>query len=317
MRRQFAVTGLAVGQRVTLKVQALYGSAVSPASAAVTGTAAATNLLVTAFGRPLAGRAVSGGASVGVDQPLTFTTYEPGLVHSSPPAFSPNRQYMAVSVQNGANGYPYQLVVRRTDGAGSPRFLTNDAGGGYSPAVSRDGKWIAFSRKASDGYFHLFRVPWAGGSLTMIPNSKSLDEPTWAPDGKSVWASRRDGTGFGIVRLTLGGTRTTVGGSLKNESPVVSPDGTSVAFLTRSSSGTNSSLKLLTVSSGSIRTLVSSLGGVGWRPSWTPNSAQIYWVVTSSTTSTTYLKRISRTGSGYGSLPSLGTTARYVVYEQW
>jgi Tol biopolymer transport system component len=96
----------------------------------------------------------------------------------------------------------------------------------------------------------------------------------------------------------------------------VSPDGKTVAFFTRSTTNV-SSLKVLTVSTGSIRTLVANTGGAALRASWTPDSTSIYWTVLSQTSSATYLKRIARSGSGYTTLPSLGSRARWVLYEKW
>jgi hypothetical protein len=315
----FPVTGLAPGQKATIRVRALYGSTYGPVSSAATATATSASLMFVRgdYGlRPgaLFGRGLTGGRVVPLDQPRTWS-YMYGVFHSSPPAFSPNRQYVVCSAQNGAAGYPYQLFVRRTDGSGNPRFITSGASSAYSPAVSPDGKWVAFTRAASDGHAHLYRVPWTGGAPTLIPNSKDLDEPSWSRDGKSLYASRIAPATRAVVRLTLGGSRTTIGSGL-NESPVVSPDGKSVAFYTRSTSNV-SALKVLTVSTGAIKTIVSSTGGWATRPSWTPTSSTIYFTVTSSTTGAALLRRVSRTGSGLTSLAGLGVGAHYVLYEQW
>ncbi|MDQ1687815.1 MAG: hypothetical protein QOK42_790, partial [Frankiaceae bacterium] len=311
----FPATGLTPGQRITLKVQALYGTQVGPA-VSVSGTATSSSLLVVRSDGRLYGRGVTGGSSVSVDQPHTFS-YEWLLGHSSPPAFSPDRHYMVCSVYNGAAGYPYQLVVRRTDGAGSPRIMTTGANDDVSPAVSHDGKWVVFTRfTRSTGQYHLYKVPWSGGTPTLIPNSRDLDEPAWSADGKSLFATNIATEAWGLYRLTLGGTRTKVGGTGRNHSPVISPDGKSLAFLTTSATTHQSVLKLMTVTTRAVRSLVTA-GGTVFSESWTPDSAQIYFVALSVTSDATTLRRINRTGTGSTLLTSLGTKARFVVFEKW
>lgn len=303
-----AVTGLSPGAKVTLRVQALYGTVVGPASPALTRTATSSSLLFARNGL-LMGRGVSGGPVVTVTRQRTFS-YELGApTTTSPAALSPDGRYAVLSLFNNAGGWPYQLVVRRTDGSGSQRILSTEAYSDFSPAVSPDGKWVAFTRVVN-GEPYLYRIPWSGGTAIRVPNSKGLDEPSWAADGKSLWASRIADSSLGIVRITLAGSRKTVGTG-RNESPVVSPDGKTVTFFTRSTANV-SSLKVLTVSTGRIRTLVSNTGGWASRASWTPSSSTIYYVV-----STTYLRRISRDGSGLTKLPSLGSGSRFVVYEKW
>jgi len=309
--RSYTLPGVSPGVRATLKVQALYGSLVSPAAGAA-ATATSSNLLYIGPDGGLMGRAVGGGPAVRLDQ-RTFSL-EYGIQHSSPPQFSPDRRWIVCSMHNMQGGYPYRLVVRRTDGTGTPRFLTSESLRAFSPAVSRDGKWVAFTRLANDGHTYLYRVPWSGGTPAIIPNSKDLDEPSWSYDGKSVYASRIADDKLGVVKLTLSGSRKTIG-SGRNESPVVSPDGKSVAFFTRSTSNV-SALKVLTVSSGSIRTLVSNTGGWASRPSWTNGSSTIYFTGLS-TTGANFTKRIRRDGTGLTSLPRLASRSAFVVYEQW
>lgn len=314
------VTGLAPGQKVGIRIQALYGSLVGPASTAIVGTATASNLLFAGYDasanmptdNDFRARGVTGGRIV--DAAITQTNPSYGYVNlSSPPALSPNRQYMVLSGNPALAGWHYRLAVRRTDGAGGVRFLTPGTYSAWSPAVSHDGKWVAFSKiLSSDGHVHLYRIPWGGGTPTLIPNSKDLDEPSWSADGKSVYATRVADSNLGVVKLTLGGTRKTIG-SGKSESPVVSPDGKTVTYFTRGTSG--SALKVLTTSTGSIRTLVSNTGGLATRASWTPSSGTIYYTVYGP--SGTLLRRINRSGTGLTSLASLGKSAHYVVYEQW
>jgi Tol biopolymer transport system component len=59
--------------------------------------------------------------------------------------------------------------------------------------VSADGRWVAFTAPAPDGYFQIFRLPLAGGTpaqVTTDPSHKS--QPAYSPDGArvafSVWS---------------------------------------------------------------------------------------------------------------------------------
>jgi WD40 repeat protein len=53
--------------------------------------------------------------------------------------------------------------------------------------VSPDGRDIAFTAPAPDGYFQIFRIPIGGGSpqqVTTDPSNKS--QPSWSPDGSRI-----------------------------------------------------------------------------------------------------------------------------------
>lgn len=53
--------------------------------------------------------------------------------------------------------------------------------------VSPDGRSIAFTGPAPDGYFQIFRVPAGGGApvqITLDPSNKS--QPSWSPDGARI-----------------------------------------------------------------------------------------------------------------------------------
>ena len=54
-------------------------------------------------------------------------------------------------------------------------------------AVSADGRAIAFTAPAPDGYFQIFRMPFAGGTPVQVTSDPShKTQPAWSPDGADI-----------------------------------------------------------------------------------------------------------------------------------
>lgn len=75
-----------------------------------------------------------------------------------------------------------------------PTPVTNDRAWDGRPAVSRDGKWIAWPSDR-EGKAAIWIMDTAGKNARRItPNDSEADEPSWSPDGKElVFVSTRDG----------------------------------------------------------------------------------------------------------------------------
>jgi hypothetical protein len=62
--------------------------------------------------------------------------------------------------------------------------------GAAIPAISPDGKWIAFTLKESSGPYHLWKIPVSGDSTQMVKLTNTTDVvdffPQWSPDGRWV-----------------------------------------------------------------------------------------------------------------------------------
>jgi len=70
---------------------------------------------------------------------------------------------------------------------GKPRRLTSDSWREYAPALSPDGKSVAYVAWSDSAYGHVMVVPVNGGiprRLTTIPGRYA--SPTWSPDGSEV-----------------------------------------------------------------------------------------------------------------------------------
>ncbi len=78
-----------------------------------------------------------------------------------------------------------------------------EVGQGIDPAVSPDGKRIAFARVLGDGH-HLFVMDTGGGNarrLTTAGNPFGGVHCTWSPDGKAIFYADRVGEALEIFRI--------------------------------------------------------------------------------------------------------------------
>ncbi|MEO8450707.1 MAG: hypothetical protein ABI647_12995, partial [Gemmatimonadota bacterium] len=107
---------------------------------------------------------------------------------------------------------------------GNPRRVSADSSAGVElmPAVSPDGQWVAYVTWDDVARGQVWKAPLAGGRPTRLTSEPGeyLD-PTWSPDGRSVWATR--GTGatargqtiaanleFQLIRIPAAGGETIV-----------------------------------------------------------------------------------------------------------
>lgn len=77
-------------------------------------------------------------------------------------------------------------------GEADARQFTTD--GGRGPAWSPDGRWIAYGCPVAPMLYALCVKPVAAGPVVQLTDGKANDfNPNWAPDGKSIVASRLSG----------------------------------------------------------------------------------------------------------------------------
>jgi Tol biopolymer transport system component len=120
---------------------------------------------------------------------------------------------------------------------GPARRLTDHEGNASQPAVSPDGKWIAYYRiigKKRD----IWIIPTAGGLPVQITDHPASDiHPAWSTDGSELaFTSNREGHwSLYVLPITdgqrVGECRRITGEEVSAYAPVWSPDGETIAFL--------------------------------------------------------------------------------------
>ena len=130
------------------------------------------------------------------------------------------------------------LWTARLDGGGA-RILTREVGLQYDPAISPDGKTIAFISGHGYGTHELCLCDADGGDIRPLTKNTALElSPTWSPDGKRI-AYTSDTTGdfeIWIMDIASRESRRLTENPALDGSPSWSPDGRRIAF-TSSRSG--------------------------------------------------------------------------------
>ena len=145
---------------------------------------------------------------------------------------------LAALVVLAAGGVVAWLMLKPAPGPAmvQPERLTFESGGAFNPAISPDGKMIAYSSEQS-GNMDIY-VRQLSGQQTLRRTTHPAPDwfPCFSPDGsKIVFWSERDGGGLYIFEA-LGGAerRIAEGGRL----PAFSPDGSTILYLVASADRT-------------------------------------------------------------------------------
>jgi Tol biopolymer transport system component len=191
------------------------------------------------------------------------------------PAWSPDGTQIAYAAPGPQDRF--RLQVMDADGANSVSVGASANRSRELPQWSPDGSLIAHAE--GTGAARNIAV-WSSvdGLVTTLTDSGFEDsDPAWAPDGRIVFFSRRDGDaeiyvmnadGSGQTRLT------TVGGD--DTAPKFSPDGTRIVFASTRDSGDSEIWVMDADGSNPVR-LTTSVG-VDTSPVWSPDGTRIYFV---------------------------------------
>ena len=153
------------------------------------------------------------------------------------PAFLPDLSGV-VFVSDRSDGYRLWIQpITAGRAVGESAKLTDQPGSAANPAVSPDGRWVAYYR-VLEGERDIWVAPVVGGPAQMFTQNPATDvQPAWSPDGSrlafvsdrsginQIWVSGvRDGRPVGPAsQITIG--------NRECWAPAWSPDGRSIAFV--------------------------------------------------------------------------------------
>jgi Tol biopolymer transport system component len=144
----------------------------------------------------------------------------------------------------------------------------------YSPALSPDGKTVAFVMNEQDNA-DIFTVGVDASGLRRITSGLATDGgPTWSADGQSIAFWRDEGNGLPelyVVAASGGGVRKLTTNSYVDVHPSWSPDGASIA-LTRLIGDTSN---IFVVDAVSGAEMLVTEGGTFTQPHWSPDGTLI------------------------------------------
>ena len=267
----------------------------------------------------------------------TPTRIAEGLAFEHQPRFSPDGRRIAFTSDRGGGD---NIWVMNVDGSDKRQVTKEDFRLLNQPTWSPDGRFIAAKkhfttgRSLGTGEVWLYHVS-GGGGVQLVKRAsevlqKELGEPTYAPDGKSIYYTRNVSPGpifeyaqnsrtdlFDIERYDIDSGEVTtavsgVGGSVR---PTPSRDGRRIAFVRRENNQTKLWVKDL--ATGAERVVYGALDrdvqetwavtGVYPNMSWTPDDgAIVFWAGGK-------LRRVRADGSGAAVIPFRIDDTRVVV----
>jgi Tol biopolymer transport system component len=194
-------------------------------------------------------------------------------------AWTPDSQSLAVAVA-GENQSPAIALV--PSAGGSPKPLTNPpqgTQGDSTPAVSPDGKAVAFVRVVSQEDADIFTCDLSGRNLQRLTfDGRAIRGIAWTPDGSHlVYAGRRMGTNWRLWRMPATGGSARDLGFERNGSqfPAVAPAGGRLAY---TDNPTVSAIWRSPLTAPDVESAGESLirsSGRETAPSWSPDGRKI------------------------------------------
>lgn len=227
-------------------------------------------------GKP-AGRAVPAPRRGGFRRRLVWLTVLAlvgtlGFLVLEPPLRTVLRPGTVVFVSH-RDGNP-EVYLMRSSGL-EPRRLTSDPAPDYSPAVSRDGRYVAFVSER-DGNPNVYVVGTDGTGLRRLSEYETPDlAPVWSPAGDRLAfvTAGADGAGdIAVARADGQGVVNLTSHPAHDHSPAWSPGGTQLAFV---SDRDGSPALYAMFSDGGELVRLTSHSGADSSPAWSPDGRRL------------------------------------------
>lgn len=173
-----------------------------------------------------------------------------------------------------------EIYLATSDGRSVRRLTRSRDANDRAPALSPDGRMIAWERELGGGGDVSAVEIWtmkADGTdpRAVVQNGSFNRSPSWSPDGSIVYTSRVSGSDQ-IWRVMPGGAapvRLTTGGAA-DQFPRVSPDGSRILF--QSNRGLDFDVYVMNADGSGVRNLTSRAGDDRF-PAWTPDGQRLLW----------------------------------------
>jgi Tol biopolymer transport system component len=168
------------------------------------------------------------------------------------------------------------LYLMNADGSHVKRLTKNFLTDVF-PAVSRDGRHVAFTRDIH-GYAQVFVMDIGGGHVRMLTHTHANNGlPAWSPDGRLIaFATDRNGPNEGdeiYVMNADGSDQQPITRSLpftKDAWPSWAPDGRRLAFARETASG--SAIYAVNVDGTGLRRVTRQTQSLDTQPAWSPRA---------------------------------------------
>jgi TolB protein len=149
------------------------------------------------------------------------------------------------------------------------RAVTPPTSAAEDPALSRDGRRIAFVRRDD-----VYVMSLNGTQVRRLTFSSSAESsPSWSPDGRWIaYSSYRSGRSAIWKMRSDGGQKTLLAAGKTLSVPAWSPVGDRIAY-----AGVNGQIWMMNANGGGKRALTRTASGTGvdWAPSWSPDGRRI------------------------------------------
>ncbi len=155
-------------------------------------------------------------AEGGAARQISHGDYQHGGLgfNASEPVWTPDGRYLIMSANRHDN---YETEPRNTEvyqftvGDGSVKALTNRNGPDNGPVISPDGNWIAYTGfdDKLQGYqvtkLYVMKRDGSEPRMVTVSYDRDVNQPRWAPDGKSIYFLSDDHGNTGIYSASLDG----------------------------------------------------------------------------------------------------------------